>query len=297
MDERIRKSRGTRKLLFCAAALVVPAISMADEPNSSSFMRARLVSGFGAGTDRGVTGYAANRTSRARSTTEVVETAKSQELSMRAAPPQVARSSSKTPFVIRAAKQVPPEPRPRLPQPVTDLAALIRTVNAQPNSAGNSSNRFRAADLRVPFGRRSIQVEMAPAVRRISLGTYDPNRPGGFDSQAIVRLAEPVDAKSLHEAKPKQVKIPNGDTKLAPPADIRLHSLPESVEDSLDMNEAESKANEIQKNSSTPALIQALADPGVSELIETFPETKADAKIEVDSTPDEMIQWEMLLSE
>jgi hypothetical protein len=75
------------------------------------------------------------------------------------------------------------------------------------------------------------------------------------------------------------------------------------TEDRLEMIESESVGRGVPKNSSTPALMQALADPEVSGLIETLPRIEADEKIEAeekteaDDTFGEIIQWDLLLSE
>ncbi|MDF1843833.1 MAG: hypothetical protein P1U77_20550 [Rubripirellula sp.] len=299
MDWRIRKSRGTRKLLACAA-LVVPAISMAEEPTGSSFLRARLISGFGAGTDRGGTFFATNQTKRDGST---ASPAAPRELSVRVAPPQVAKSSSQLPHPIHAARQLTADRALPLPQSATDFAAMIRKVEAQTQPIVNRGKNSKAFELRTPFEIRSIQIETAPAVRRISLGEYDPNRPGGFDSQAIVRLAEPVDADSLDGAKRGEANEKDRQGKPVNSDDIKLHSSPEITEDRLEMIESESVGRGVPKNSSTPALMQALADPEVSGLIETLPRIEADEKIEAeekteaDDTFGEIIQWDLLLSE
>ncbi|MGB0597722.1 MAG: hypothetical protein ACPGLY_13625 [Rubripirellula sp.] len=302
MDERIRKLRGTRKLFACAA-LVVPAISMAEEPTGSSFLRARLISGFGAGTDRGGTFFATNQTKRDGLTASPAAPREPRELSMRVAPPQVAKSSSQLPYPIRVARQLIADRAQPLQQSATDFAAMIRKVDPQTQPIINRGKRSEAFELRTPFEIRSIQIETAPAVRRISLGEYDPNRPREFDSQAIVRLAEPVDANSLDGAKRGEINEKDRQRKRVNPDDIKLHSLLEMTEDRLGMIESESVGRGVPKNYSTPALMQTLADPEVSGLIETLPRIEADEKIEADDktaaddTFDEIIQWDLLLSE
>lgn len=293
MNERIRKLRGTRKLFVCAA-LVVPAISMAEEPTSSSFLRARLISGFGAGTDHRGTFFATNQTKRDGST---VRPAPQRELSMRVAPPQVAKSSSQLPNPIRAARQLTADRALPLPQSATDFAAMIRKVDPQTQPIVNRGKSSKTFELRAPFEIRSIQIETAPAVRRISLGEYDPNRPDGFDPQAIVRLAEPVDADSLDGAKRGEANENDRQGKCVNSDDIKLHSSTEMTEDRLEMIESESVGRGVPKNSPTPALMQALADPEVSGLIETLPRIESDEKTEADDTFDEFIRWDLLLSE
>ncbi len=304
MDERIRKISCTRKFFVCAAVLVVPAITIAGEPTGSSFLRARLVSGFGAGTDRGVTNYAATRTTRDDPPATAASQRESRELSVRVAPPNVAKSSSHSPFAIRVARQIPAESQRPFSRQVTDFAALIRKVDPQP--AVNPAERSNEFDRRTPFQIRSIQVDTAPAVRRISLGNYDPNRPGGFDAQAIVHLAEPVDANSLDETKLDSAREKGTQGTFVALDDVKLHSLPETMEDRLEMIESKPIRKETPGSYSTPALMEALADPEVSGLIETLPKGEFEEEIvpadeaekaEADDAFDEIIQWDLLLSE
>ncbi|MEE2935950.1 MAG: hypothetical protein VYA84_08145 [Planctomycetota bacterium] len=299
MDERIRKLRGTRKLFACAA-LVVPAISLAEEPISSSFLRARLTSGFGAGTNRGGTFFGTSQTKRERSTASPAaprEPCEPCEISMRVAPPQVAKSSSQLTHPIRAARQLTADHALPLPQSATDFAAMIRRVDPQTQAIVDRSRSSKVFELRAPFEIRSVQIETAPAVRRILLGEYDPNRALEFDSQAIVRLADPVVENSLDGAKQVETNEKDRQHKCLNSDDFKLHLSPKMTDDRLGMIEAESVGQGVPKNSSTLALMQALAAPEVSGLIETLPKIEAEKKTEADDAFDEIIQWDLLLSE
>ncbi|MEM1069876.1 MAG: hypothetical protein AAGI63_13330 [Planctomycetota bacterium] len=268
MDEPDRKYRLSRRFVFLVA-ISVGTVSYGYDSSGES-VRARLASGFGAGTNQGIVQRATTRRATARVSRR--ETAgNSGKLD---APGDSGQESKK----LEDGSLLP------LPKQKRQLADLIRVSNAD-RSTTISTNGSAESD-RYSSG-NSMRVAVAPTVRRIQLGAYDPeisnlSETGLLESDSFVRLAEPVDPVLLPRPKAKVIVIPRLSTKSAtvevessPPT----HDLPQlpKVDEKDQLPELDEKnsalstpplPHAVRPQAATPVLMHAEAAPELTGMIE-----------------------------